>query len=576
MNKVSSIEIAGQVFWINESAYSRLQQYLSQIRQQLTNEESADDIYQDIELRIAELLYTLNTSESRAISGEQLNTVIEQVGFLDSDEEEVEQEDVELPRKSFRDTKNRILGGVCAGLAIRLSVPAFVLRVVFIALAALFGFGVLLYLIFWMSLDSISTRNASLAAHGKAQTAKSIATFEEPRENPLYKLQRIVFLPFSIVGTLIHVVLTHFKNRRSGYVFIAKNIVAVALLFFAFIACLLMFSFYENRYFHGFIALIVCAAVLYLILLGLTIFFKEFYLNSSKLDKRFKTGALFPVAIVALSIWYLNAGQSDKHVETTQRNFAIESHELIVNLIESEGKDSKRVGIDVRYTTAESADIGLSITYTSYGKDQDSAAQNIESIDYFYTLEGNQLTLDKFWQLKEGKYNRGQDVELTLLVPEGMTISTTFPLVVESMGKDIVYHGITRRYDGMEEGIFSYLASNRFMHESGQEAKIKLSDNEREIMNEKFCQEFFISDAWACRDNIRLATDQNKRFDKAFEKDSILVDNIRIYLQPDRSLFTNQLLDIQQQLEKFEIQHSVKSEFQQYVEHLVKVKTTDL
>ena len=77
MNKVSSIEIAGQVFWINESAYSRLQQYLSQIRQQLTNEESADDIYQDIELRIAELLYTLNTSESRAISGEQLNTVIE-------------------------------------------------------------------------------------------------------------------------------------------------------------------------------------------------------------------------------------------------------------------------------------------------------------------------------------------------------------------------------------------------------------------------------------------------------------------------------------------------------------------
>ncbi|MCW9018579.1 MAG: PspC domain-containing protein, partial [Kangiellaceae bacterium] len=126
MNKVVSIEIAGQVFWIDEDAYEDLRNYLQKIRAQLEDDECADEIYKDIELRIAELLYGLHSDEKKAITQEQLDEVIEQVGFIEGEEESVEADS--LPRKSYLEPQNRILAGVCAGLATRFKVPAFIIR----------------------------------------------------------------------------------------------------------------------------------------------------------------------------------------------------------------------------------------------------------------------------------------------------------------------------------------------------------------------------------------------------------------------------------------------------------------
>lgn len=124
-----NIEIAGQVFWVDESAYQTLQDYLIKIKTQLANEENSQDIYTDIELRIAELLYGLNSDKNRAISVEQLISIIEQVGFIDGSDETSGQ-DENIPRKSFLDLHNKILGGVCAGLATRLKVSSLLIRLI--------------------------------------------------------------------------------------------------------------------------------------------------------------------------------------------------------------------------------------------------------------------------------------------------------------------------------------------------------------------------------------------------------------------------------------------------------------
>ena len=174
MNKVVSIEIAGQVFWIDEDAYDALQTYLQKIRAQLIDEESADEIFTDIELRIAELLFAYSGDEKQAISLLQLEEVIEQVGFIDSENSEIE-----IPRKSYRDPQNKILGGVCAGLAVRLGVPAFVVRVIFLLLIPLFGLGIALYLIFWISLDTI-TRRVSSNIRSQARTHDIPASVAHP------------------------------------------------------------------------------------------------------------------------------------------------------------------------------------------------------------------------------------------------------------------------------------------------------------------------------------------------------------------------------------------------------------
>lgn len=85
MNKVVTVEIAGQVFWIDAQAHDVLQQYLQKIRSQLGQTEGADEIYTDIELRVAELLFELNSDESRAIVKAQLEAVIAQVGYIEDE-----------------------------------------------------------------------------------------------------------------------------------------------------------------------------------------------------------------------------------------------------------------------------------------------------------------------------------------------------------------------------------------------------------------------------------------------------------------------------------------------------------
>ena len=92
MSKLNSIEtvtieIAGQVFWIDEKANHNLQSYLGKIDQQLAGDECAADIVKDIEFRIAELLYALESSEQNAITVMQTSQVIEQIGFIEGEEE---------------------------------------------------------------------------------------------------------------------------------------------------------------------------------------------------------------------------------------------------------------------------------------------------------------------------------------------------------------------------------------------------------------------------------------------------------------------------------------------------------
>ena len=55
MIKTFNINLAGQIFNINEDAYEHLSQYFSTLRSFYANEEDKDEIIRDIEARFAEL-----------------------------------------------------------------------------------------------------------------------------------------------------------------------------------------------------------------------------------------------------------------------------------------------------------------------------------------------------------------------------------------------------------------------------------------------------------------------------------------------------------------------------------------
>ena len=59
-----------------------------------------------------------------------------------------------MKRRLLRSRKERMIGGVCGGLAEVLEIDPTIVRVIFVLLGFLGGHGVLLYLILWLIMPS--------------------------------------------------------------------------------------------------------------------------------------------------------------------------------------------------------------------------------------------------------------------------------------------------------------------------------------------------------------------------------------------------------------------------------------
>ena len=175
MNKTVNINISGLIFSIEEAAYDQLKSYLEKLKHHLKNVESGDEIYADIEIRIAELFQEKLTDHKQVVELTDLESVIAQIGlpedYIDSDEsfkdaddaEFVESEDVDddgniqsnTKKRFYRDTQHAWLGGVCAGIAAYLNISVVLVRIAMIILMANFGSGFIIYLILWFVIHMV-------------------------------------------------------------------------------------------------------------------------------------------------------------------------------------------------------------------------------------------------------------------------------------------------------------------------------------------------------------------------------------------------------------------------------------
>lgn len=572
MNKVLSIEIAGQVFWIEVDAYDVLDDYLKKLKAQLAEDECNAEIIKDIELRLAELLFEFHSDDKNSITLEQIEDVIEQVGFIDSEFGD----DEEVARKSFLDPDNKIVGGVCSGLALRFQVPAIVLRLVFIALIPLFGLGIALYLIFWVSLDSISSRSTALAAVGRPRTAKHLALYEERKEKPvgtfLQTVQSVIFLPFSLVGALLLVILNHFRTRKSTYKSIFLNIIAGVLLIITCFILVTLWAFNGAQLFPILVNWILSLGVVYLVALGLAIFAREYYLSRPyfTIRRELKIGALVPIALISCAILFMANATFYREIEVMERNFQVFGEE--VNLVFTENSETEtyhdhpRVRIKTKNTADNSIDVQL--TYAAVGRNSENAETAIQAINYDINMEGNSLLLDDYFELAQGGFNRAQSVSIVIEIPQNMLVNTTRSLSIRQVEGNYDYSLYFRDDEGGQ-----YVARNEYLHELDESFRNRVSENERSVLRDKFCEEFFIGESWNCNTNLRTPIERSFRFDKAFEDDAEIVEEIRNYLLPDRSLLVGNLSEVNNLIESLSIDYSVTSEFQGYINHLIDVKS---
>ncbi len=573
MNKVLTIEIARQVFRLEELAYENLTTYLEQIRKQLKGWEGSEDIYRDIELRIAELLFNFS-AESRAINCEQVEEVIEQVGFIDSD---VDSED-SAPRRSYRDTENKILAGVCAGLALRFQVPVIILRLLFVALTPLAGIGPILYIIFWLSLDSIDSRNAALAALGKPRTAKQLAIYDDsekpkPVASFFSSLQRVIFLPISIIGALLAVIGNHLQRRKHNYFLTIKLLVSGFLLFLTSVAVVFSIIIARGQVFPWVINLILGISIAYLLVLAWAMYIRRLFLFHSGIviARSLKLGAALPATALALAFVFMINSNIQEQRQLTERNFVISGNAIELKFEQQRDENGYHghPRFVIKPKAVNDGQLTLTMDYGARGRTSENAGENLEGIEYAFSFDGRTLTLDDHFTLQDDYYFRGQSVTVTVNVPQSTNLNSPRSLHIRQISGN--YHYVPRLSYG-DPGA-TYMASGAFLHELDEDYINRLSDNEREVLEDKFCEEFFISESWACTQNVRRPVSNNRFFDLAFQNDSEIVDELRNYMTPQRSVLVSNLFELNALVDSLSVDFSIMSDFQMYLNHLIEVKS---
>lgn len=176
MKKVININFQGRVIPIEESAYDMLKQYVESLRKFFAEEEGRDEIINDIEGRIAELFGESLKKGSTCITESDVDTIIASMGRpedFEGEEGKVHSQlggdnagnqntyntdnayKTEQPRgRLFRDENEKILGGVCGGLANYLRIDPTIVRLVFALISFGAGTGILLYILLWIILPS--------------------------------------------------------------------------------------------------------------------------------------------------------------------------------------------------------------------------------------------------------------------------------------------------------------------------------------------------------------------------------------------------------------------------------------
>jgi phage shock protein PspC (stress-responsive transcriptional regulator) len=175
------MNLSGIIFHIEEDAYDKLNKYLSTIRSYFNNSEGRDEIMSDIESRIAEMLQEKVSKTKQAVLMMDVESVIAMMGKPEDfagDDQQKQQNTADSAetgsrnyngkrRRVFRDPDEKMLGGVCSGIANYFDFDPLWLRAAFAISFFIFGSGFLLYLILWIIIPEAKTTAEKLEMRGE-------------------------------------------------------------------------------------------------------------------------------------------------------------------------------------------------------------------------------------------------------------------------------------------------------------------------------------------------------------------------------------------------------------------------
>jgi|GEM_PF-40904 len=474
MIKTVTINLAGQVFHIDEDAFESLSSYLKALKKLYSREDGGDEIMADIEARIAEIfLADLKKAAKNVVSKPEVDKVIQMLGKPEELEDGEYAEngtasaqttfsDYKVEKRMFRDVDNQIIAGVCSGVSQYFGIndPIWLRLLFIVSVFAGLGSGILIYIILWILLPEAKTSSDKLQMKGEPINLENIEkTFREGVNTVGDSIQNLsgkesVQSASQSIGRFFVRILKFCFLIIKGFVLFILGIIIfsiVASLFVTGIGTLIIIPGLANFIFeHNAMAYLTGASIivfmlttaLFIILLPFQIFSK-----SRKPLNRPVGYTLGIVWIGALLLGLIGAFDGVRHFSTQkhlQKEEVIAAADLKDTLIiaanEYVGDDYTSAGISwdnwkvtnngvyngtVEIDIEQSKDGNLYIIEDLYAKgaSQNDATVNVRNIAYNYKMEGNRLIFDDFLtSTSDNNKFRCQKVKITVQVPEGKTL----------------------------------------------------------------------------------------------------------------------------------------------------------
>ena len=205
MKKNITINLFGTLYNIDEDAYQLLDNYLQSMKRYFGTKDGGEEIADDIEHRVAELLWEKKEQGIEAINLDIIKEIIGKIGNAEEiagDEETessnhsaengniyTEADDFDSStatlwermrhhfqnRRLYRDPDEQLLGGVCSGLAHYFGLGGSVLwRLLLLVLFFVEGIGLLTYLILWLIIPLARTPEDKLRMKGMQLNTNNI------------------------------------------------------------------------------------------------------------------------------------------------------------------------------------------------------------------------------------------------------------------------------------------------------------------------------------------------------------------------------------------------------------------
>jgi phage shock protein PspC (stress-responsive transcriptional regulator) len=181
MKRTFSVNLGNKVYNIDDDAYMRLKDYLDRIESYFSDQKEREDIISDIEMRISELFTVRLGSNKQVITYTDVEQVIKIMGdpreISGADEQpQSSQQRISGSRRIYRDPDDRMIGGVCGGLAAYLGIDPVIVRILFV-LFLIFGIGAMVYIILWIVVPEARTTAQKLEMRGDTVNVSNIGTF---------------------------------------------------------------------------------------------------------------------------------------------------------------------------------------------------------------------------------------------------------------------------------------------------------------------------------------------------------------------------------------------------------------